>query len=60
MAGRVITRRAGTGITLMGSVLKGAGSLVQKAGRAAPRSSEDAATAERRRARHTGDDPPTG
>ncbi len=61
MAGRVVTRLAGTGIKLMGSVLKGAGSLVQKAGGAAPRHAEDDDSGrDRRRSRRTGGDRSTG
>lgn len=61
MPGRLVTRLAGTGIKLMGSVLKGAGSLVQKAGGAAPRGAkDDASRADARRSRHTGGDRSTG
>lgn len=38
MASRVITTIAGTGIKALGSVIKGAGSLVTKAGRSKPSS----------------------
>ncbi len=59
MASRVVTRLAGTGIKLMGSVLKGAGSLVQKAGKTAPRGAEDG-DAVRAARRDAGDDRATG
>lgn len=61
MAGRVLTRLAGTGIKLMGSVLKGAGSLVQKAGKSAPRTSKgDAHGRDARRSGHAADERPPG
>lgn len=61
MAGQLVTRLAGTGIKLMGSVLKGAGSLVQKAGGAAPRDAKDDVSGrDARRSRRTGGDRSTG
>lgn len=61
MAGRLVTRLAGTGIKLMGSVLKGAGSLVQKAGASAPRTSKDGSGgSDEQSSRRSGDGRPPG